>query len=548
MLLYHQPRVLLPAFGLLLGALVAVIWLDNAVNRGVTYAPVPPPIPWADVPQGGVNVFNLHLEPDPAVVSRTLELAQGLGVHYVRMQVPWEDIEIAGPGDFVDRRHDLDGDGVADAVSAWAKYDRIVAKARALGLELIFRLERPPAWARQQGMATAAWQAGLARNSDSTGPPDDFSAFARFAGAVAARYRGQVRFYQIWNEPNLVYEWGWQQPDPVRFVDLLRVGSEAIRAADPAAVVIFPSLAPTDGLDPLAPISDLDFLDQVYQNGGAPYFDIVSAQAYGLGQPPEEHRYVRLRQRTEWNWLRPLDTRTDVSRIVLLREVMERHGDHQKAIWIGEFGWNTAPEHYPQTWGPPVSPAQQAAYIVGQMQRARREWPWVGVMNIWMLRWGGPDPLPGNPTPYFAIVGRDWQPLPAYDAVRAYLAQPVAGVGAHAWTHPAVERRAAATWAVRFEGTSFALLGGAGRCEVTIDGGPPLSCAAGGADRVATVAGDLPNGAHTALVRSPTGPPQAFLVGRAPPLPLWLWALMPALLTIGLVIIGGLAARTLIAH
>jgi len=69
----------------------------------------------------------------------------------------------------------------------------------------------------------------------------------------------------------------------------------------------------------------------------------MSAQAYGLGQPPDEHRYIRPRLLPD----RPIDTRIDVSRVVLLREVMERHGDGGKAIWISEFGYNSAPESIP---------------------------------------------------------------------------------------------------------------------------------------------------------------------------------------------------------
>ncbi|MBC8075919.1 MAG: cellulase family glycosylhydrolase, partial [Chloroflexales bacterium] len=316
--------LLLPLGALLLGALAAAAWLDNSANRGVTYIPPSTPLPYADGPQVGVNLLNLHAEPDPAVVARSLTMVRDMGARYVRMQLPWEDIEIAAKGDFVDRRNDLNGDGALDAVDAWRKYDRIVDTAASLGLSLTLRLERPPQWARLRAIATLEWQEGVARDGNSTGPPDTLSDYGDFVGRVAARYRGKVRFYQIWNEPNLKNEWNWQEPRPEAFVELLRVGAGAVRAADPAAVVIFPSLSPVDGLDKRAPMTELEYLDRVYVAGGGAYFDVMSAQAYGLGQPPDEHRYVRLRSRDNWTWRRPLDTRADVSRIVLLREVMER--------------------------------------------------------------------------------------------------------------------------------------------------------------------------------------------------------------------------------
>lgn len=545
--LYRRLRVLLPAAALLLAALAAVAWLDNAANRGVTYAPAPPPIAWTDVPRLGVNAYNIQFEPDRANVTRTLEMARDLGAHFVRIQMPWEDIEIAGKGDFEDRRNGQ------DVHSAWDKYDFIVAEASRLGLELIARLDRPPHWARQQAAASPEFQAGLAVNADSTGPPDNYADYADFVGTVVARYRGRVRFFQLWNEPNLAYEWNWRTPAPEDFVRLLRAGYSAAKAANPDAAVLFPSLAPTDGKDPRAPMTELEYLDRVYVAGGGQYFDIMSAQAYGLGQPPDEHRYVKL------NWRpsrplerldRPLDTRADVSRVVLLREVMERNGDARKAVWISEFGYNSAPPSVPEparsTWGAPVSEEQKGDYIVRQLDRARREWPWIGVMNVWFLRWGGAAPDPRNPTAYFAIVDHDFKPLPAYTKLKAYFAAgPVAGVGAHSWDHPAVERRGGA-WAVRFEGDSFALMGGAGAADVVIDGGPPIHVELGGAGVVA-VADRLADGTHTALVQVATNPPQAFLVGRARPLPLF-WTLAPALLVLGLLVVGALGMLALLGR
>ncbi|HWQ12672.1 MAG TPA: cellulase family glycosylhydrolase, partial [Roseiflexaceae bacterium] len=450
---YRRLRVLLPAAALLSLALAAFAWFDNEVNRGVTYAPEHPPARWADMPRLGVNAFNLQYEPDPAAVTRTLELARGLGARFVRIQMPWDDVEIHAKGDFVDRRNQPHR-------SAWEKYDFIVAEAGRLGLELIVRIDRAPQWARPNDFADPRFQAGLRENPDSTGPPERYADYADFVGTVAARYRGRVRFIQIWNEPNLSYEWSWRLPEPERFAELLRLAADAARAANPEVVILFPSLSPTDGLEPRkAPMSELEYLDRVYRAGAADSFDIMSAQAYGLGQPPDEHRYVRLRPL----WHRPIDTRIDVSRVVMLREVMLRHGDAETAVWISEFGYNSAPPSVPEparsTWGAPVSEEQKGEYLVGQLERARREWPWIGVMNVWFLRWGGyREADPADPTPHFALVGRDFTPLPAYERLRAYMAAPPsAGPGAHSTRHPAVRQVAEDTWELRFCGEWLAL-------------------------------------------------------------------------------------------
>ena len=418
---------------LLLSTFAAVVWGDNATNRGIIFTPTPTPI--SGGPALGVNLFNLHLEPDPAVVSRSFTLAAAMGARYARMQVPWDDIEIHGRGDFMDRRNLA----TVGPVSAWAKYDHIATAAQSAGIALIWRLERPPAWARQVAAATPAFQAGLRQDGNSTGPPDALADYAAFVRAVVERYDGdgvddapgspQVRFFQLWNEPNLKSEWGWEEPRPEDFVALLQVGATAARAANPQVTILFPGLAPTDGLDSRAPMTELTYLDRVYKAGGAAFFDVMAAQSYGLGQPPAEHRYVFLRDRANWNWRHPVDTRNDVSRVVLLREVMAANGDAATPVWITEFGWNSAPATIPperrRTWGEPVSEATKGAYLVGHLARARSEWPWVGVMNVWMLRYGGyATPDPADPTPYFALVTRDWQTLPAYDALQAYTRNP----------------------------------------------------------------------------------------------------------------------------
>lgn len=540
---------------LLCVALAAFVWTDNAANRGITFRPDPRPIPFAGGPILGVNLFNIHLEPDPEAVRRSFALARAMGARYVRMQAPWEDIEIHGRGDFEDRRN-LETIG---PVSAWAKYDRLAMEGNAAGIELIWRLDRPPLWARARFAAHPAFQAGLARDGNSTGPPDDFADYAAFVRAVVERYDGDgiddapgspvVRYFQLWNEPNLKNEWNWQTPRPEDFVELLRVGAEAARAANPSVVILFPGLAPTDGLDDRAPMTELEYLDRVYKAGGAAYFDIMAAQSYGLGQSPDEHRYVFLRGRHNWNWRRPIDTRNDVSRVVLLREVMERNGDAGTAVWITEFGWNAAPAEIPPerrlTWGEPVSEETKAGYLVGHLERARTEWPWVGVMCVWMLRYGGyAEPAPDDPTPYFALVTRDWQPLPAFTALAAYTrAPPPAGVGVHPWTHHAVEPHNGG-WRVRFSGARLTLLGSiAETAEARLNGEPVRLIRSERDGLPALATPTLPNGDHVLELRG-TPAPERFIVEQARPWGLW-WDYGPLALIVALGLSMGATVRAL---
>lgn len=514
--------------------MVITVWLDNAWYRGVVTAPTADVSQYAANATLGVNLFNVQFEPDPAVVERTFAETATLGATVARIQMPWEDVEIHARGDFEDRRN-------PDHIrNAWEKYDHIVAMAAKYNITLMIRIDRPPLWSRQQSSVTEKFQAGLAENGDSTGPPDDYRDYANFVATVVQRYP-QVRYIQIWNEPNLAYEWNWQLPDPEAFTELLKLSAEAARRVNPDVVILYPSLSPTDGKEPrIAPMSELDFLARSYQAGAAGYFDIMSAQAYGLGQPPDEHRYVRLR----WNPMRPfaeldrpIDSRIDVSRIVMLREVMEQAGDVNTAVWVSEFGYNSAPESIPVerrfVWGPPVSEATKGEYVVMQMDRARREWPWLGVMNLWMLRWGGPPADPANPTPYFAIMAPDFSPYAGYAAIkRAATAPAVMSAGTHAWSHPAIRQVDSETWQVTFWGTGVGLRGSPDDVMVQINDDAAEYMSTGLGD--ASLYQGLPDGQHTLTVSGLSHTPTAVLVWRDQP-----WRSLMAVLPLGWMMLFG---------
>jgi hypothetical protein len=120
----------------------------------------PETLPYAQVAHADVNPFGvntlLEQEVEPQKRERQVQMIAEAGFGWIRQQFPWEDIEIAGKGDFIDRRNDLNGDGEPDAISAWAKYDHIVDLADQYDLAILARLSGPtPEWARPPG-ATGA--------------------------------------------------------------------------------------------------------------------------------------------------------------------------------------------------------------------------------------------------------------------------------------------------------------------------------------------------------------------------------------------------------
>lgn len=349
----------------------------------------------AEVNPFGINTF-LEQEVEAAKRAQAVAMAAAAGYHWLRQEFPWEDIEIHGKGDFEDRRHEPHR-------SAWEKYDQIVALAEANDMELIVRLSNPPGWTRAQGEGE--------NNVDTFAPPDAVQDYADFVTAVAGRYKGRVKHYQLWNEPNIYPEWGSYPINPEQYVELLKAGATALRAADPDARIILGALASTINLQPAdAPpgnsLNDLLFLQRLYDAGAAPYFDVVAMQGYGLYSGPTDDRmHPRV---------------INISRHKFVRDLMVKNGDGEKPIWIAEMNWNAAPEDVDPRYGR-VTLEQQARYLPLAYQRVVDDWPWIGVANTWYLK-RATDLWETNrqPEAYFRLLAPDFTPQPVYKSMKAY--------------------------------------------------------------------------------------------------------------------------------
>ena len=423
----------------------------------------------------GVNVF-LEQEPDPAVRERVVQMAKEAGYHWLRQEFPWEDIEIAGKGDFEDRRHE-------PYRSAWEKYDNIVDLAEQNGMELIVRVSNPPEWTRAVGDSVGTFA-----------PPDDYQDYADFVSELVSRYNGRVKYYQLWNEPNIYPEWGNNAISPEDYTRLLCTAAAAARKADPNVVIINGALASTIVLSPEAvppgnALNDFLFLQRLYDAGAKDCFDVVAMQGYGLWSGPTDRR---------------MNPRViDFSRPLFVRDLMVANGDAHKPIWISEMNWNAVPDAAPDKPFGQVTEEQQARYLPMAYERLQKEWPWLGVANTWYFKrpdftWQKED----KPEYYFRVVEPDFTPLPVFQSMKTYAnaasSAPVMYPGAHAPDHWAVQGKgyrtepdpqavlgvagvlpAGETVTVRFDGASLRLIPAAASAAVTIqvavDGAAPQS-------------------------------------------------------------------------
>ena len=336
------------------------------LTRGIP-AGLPEPVPLGGA-RPGVNVYLT--EADKAETRRTLAEVRAAGIDYVKQTFYY--------------RPDDD----------WATADRIMSAAATESLTVVPLLDGDP-------------QTAFA--------PLDPAAFAAWAGAFAARYSDQVDAYFIWDEPNLSSHWGGAAVNPGDYAALLSAAAAAIRAADAGATIVAAPLAPTTETGPQN-LSETLFLRALYAAGAADAFDAVALKPYGFDTGPGDRRVA--------------DDTLNFSRVILVRELLLELGDGGTAVWAGNWGWNSLPDGWggrPSIWGQTTADGQ-AAQTVAALERARREWPWLGLMFLenWTPGAAAEDPRWG-----FSIAGR-----PAAGALAAWLAAQPLDVAAPGF-HPA---------------------------------------------------------------------------------------------------------------
>lgn len=283
-------RLLRLAGLLALGGLVA---LPAATARGAEESPY------------GVNAHA----PGGEELRRLLDLAQAARIGWIRIDFVWGWVEP------VKGTRSYDG------------YDEIVRAARARGIEVYASLGGTPAWATDGPVGI--------------GVPRDVADWRAFVAETARHFRGRVKAWGIWNEPNLAEFWAGTR---TQYVDVLLVPAALeIRKADPDALVCGPDLAHlTSG-----GANWHGWLLDVLKRAGT-YLDVVAHHVYDADGNGDVTRKLDASTTFGGN--------PDYWDIVApsVREVLQVAGASQP-VWLTETGWASSE----------VGEAMQSRYLLG---------------------------------------------------------------------------------------------------------------------------------------------------------------------------------------
>lgn len=252
-----------------------------------------------------------------------------------RYDFSWRSIEATGKGAF-----------------NWGVQDYAVAEANARGLHIYAGLGYTPTWASVAGNA----------NSRPTNNQDWYD----YVYATVSRYKGSVKYWEMWNEPNLMQFWNGTR---AQFIELFKVGADAAHAADPDCMVLGPEISS-------AGARTLWVADLLQQAGDK--VDIISFHQYDGGDLPEGR-------------LHEMD---------MLYNHIVNLGYGNKPIWITESGWSTGKD-------------QQAKYVT-EMLAGMSTRPWAKKF-FWYQIWEGATEPSG-------LLYQDETRKPAWYAYRDYTA------------------------------------------------------------------------------------------------------------------------------
>jgi hypothetical protein len=131
----------------------------------------------------------------------------------------------------------------ADGLYDWVDLDLWVNTHYAAGRDIAFVLFGTPSWATARPSEANAYSSGTygagGSNYGIAAEPANLADWDNYCTAIATRYLGKIKYYEVWNEVNLT---SFFTGTKTILAQMVRRANQAIKAVDPTAKIISPSI------------------------------------------------------------------------------------------------------------------------------------------------------------------------------------------------------------------------------------------------------------------------------------------------------------------
>jgi Cellulase (glycosyl hydrolase family 5) len=338
-----------------LGTIAAALPAGAVESPLAEARPIPPSTPSA-LP-GLVVPDGLFVNPRGDNTEQIVKLVKSLGLESIRMGFIWISFEKTKGADF-----------------DFSKHDRMMAEFRQAGIKRFIGLI-----GSQNEAYHCVW-----RQKDPALREEALAAFAKFAGAVAARYRDYDILWEIINEPN-------ENNDMTvvsNYVRVCEVLYPLIKAANPSAKVSVGSIA----------MQSDAWLEQAIKEGLWKHGDVIAVHPYTFIPPlPPEQVAVWYGQIRDGMYARHVPPAS------------------RKPIAVTEWGYSTSGHHSSLT------PQVQAEYLVRAYLVSLLNG--VPVVNLYELADNPAPPADSAVEASYGIFTKDFADKPAAVALRTMVAK-----------------------------------------------------------------------------------------------------------------------------
>lgn len=228
------------------------------------------------------------------------------------------------------------------------KLDLLVSKAIEQGVEPVFVLGMTPQWASSRPYEQCPYGMGCSAE------PSNMADWENFIRTLATRYKGRIRYYELWNEPKFsefeTATGAFYSGKLSNLVEMGRVAARVLKEVSPSNRLITPGFT-----------GEGDRLERFLEAGGKEYCDVIAFHFYARNP---ERMLVKIRT---------------------VQRIMSRQGVADRELWNTEQGYEVVgPEGMPGTMGFEVPDMEtQAAYIPRSLALAGA----AGVSRFYFYSW-----------------------------------------------------------------------------------------------------------------------------------------------------------------